>query len=712
MQHVLYLEKIRLRNFMSFGNNWSEIDLDNSPITRIVGFNLDSDSDERNNGVGKSALVQAVNYAMYGIAIDNCMRIGKLVNNINESEMEVQLWFKYDGERYLVERGQAPNKFNVIHLDGSDNGFDDNTRGVSAGSQEILDKMLPPVKVFSHIIGLSIQAQPFLTLGSKDAKQVIECVLGITQLSEKALEIKQSMDRANDLMKQEGFKLDAIRSANGNLRNTIENTKALQTTFLQNKQNAIINLTGELEQLPQDFNLQAEIEAHNINNQRAAEIQRIQNIRQRHQQISELFKSHEQKAASRVAELENMIASIKLIDTATEMQKINAVLAWDERNRANITNQSKKDNLVTRQQSLVNSKQFIQGNIAQLEQTKESLRMCVCSECGTHLEPDDKHRAKVAQTEQQLVDTIEKLKMIDDEYAKLQTEIDAITFDTLPERPQSQWTVETLNGVISRLATLENELQTLKQSNPYYNDMQTSQAEVDSIVEDPVLHERVFCITNSIEHANQINTKIEQTKVRLQNEIDRQDPYVEQIQNLEASLVVEDTTKYERYNTLFTHYQFMYKLLSDKNSYVRKRVIDQNITYLNERLQYYIEMSGTEHLVQFQSDLTVNINLHGIEYDYFQLSTGQRARVNIALSLAMADAYESFGIVTNFRAFDEILDRGLDPDGIKRFWDIIEENATTNQKNTFVISHRSEIRDKDTSLLVVNKQNRFSMIDC
>lgn len=711
MQHVLYLEKIRMRNFMSFGNNWSEVDLNNSPMTRIVGFNLDSDTDERNNGVGKSALLQAVNYAMYGIAIDNCMRIGKLVNNINESEMEVNLWFKYDGERYLVERGQAPNKFNVIHLDDTGNGIDDNTRGVSSGSQEVLDKMLPPAKVFSHIIGLSVQAQPFLKLGSKDAKQVIECVLGIAQLSEKAVEIKQSMDRANDLMKQEGFRLDAIRSTNANLRNTIDNTKNLQATFAQNKQNAIINLTSELNQLPQDFNVQAEIEAHNVNNQRMAEIQRIQNIHRRHQQISELYKSHEQKAAARIAELENMIASIKLIDTTSEMQKINAVLEWDERNRANLSNQNKKDNLVTRQQSLMNSVQFIQGNIKQLEQTKESLRMCVCSECGTHLEPDDKHRAKVAQVEQQLLDMKQKLVDIDSEHAKLQLDIDSITFETLPERPQSQWTVETLNGVMSRLTTLENELQTLKQSNPYYNDMQTIQGEVDSIVEDPTLNERVFCISTSIEHANQINTKIEQTKVRLQNEIDRQDPYVEQIQTLEASLVIEDTTKYERYNTLFTHYQFMYKLLNDKNSYVRKRVIDQNITYLNERLQYYIEMSGTEHLVQFQSDLTVSILLHGIDHDYYQLSTGQRARVNIALSLAMADAYESFGVVTNFRAVDEVLDSGLDPDGIKRFWDIIEENATTSQKNTFVISHRSEIRDKDTSLLVVNYQNRFSNID-
>lgn len=710
MQHELLLEKIRFRNFMSFGNNWSEVDLNNAPITRIIGFNLDSDSDERNNGVGKSALVQAINYGMYGIAIDNCMRIGKLVNNINEGDMEVNLWFRYDGERYLVERGQSPSKFNVRHLSGDTPNVDD-TRGVSAGSQELLDKMFPPVKVFSHIIGLSIQAQPFLTLPTSAAKQVIEYVLGITQLSEKAMEIKQSMDRASDLMKQEGFKLDAVRSANANIRNTIENTKQLQATFLTNKQATINDLSYQLSQLPQDFNVQAEIEAHNINNQRTAELIRIQGIRSRFGKVQEQFNAHQQQAASRVNELETMITSIKLIDTSAEMQKINAVLAWDERNRANQTNQSLKDNLITKQQSLVNSKQYIQGNIDQLIQTKESLRNCVCSECGTHLEPDDKHRAKVAQTDKMLLEMQEKLSTIDTECASLQQQIDAITFETLPERPQSQWTVETLNGVINRLATLENELQTLKQSNPYYNDMLEAQKEVDSIVEDPLLNERVPCITTSIEHANQINTRIEQLKVKLQSEIERTDPYADQIVSLEQTLAVEDATKYERYNTLFTHYQFMYKLLSDKNSYVRKRVIDQNITYLNERLQYYIQESGTEHLVQFQSDLTVNINLHGIEYDYFQLSTGQRARVNIALSLAMADAYESFGTVTNFRAFDEILDRGLDPDGIKRFWDIIEENAVTNQKSSFVISHRSEIREKDTAVLVVNKQHRFSMID-
>ena len=162
---------------------------------------------------------------------------------------------------------------------------------------------------------------------------------------------------------------------------------------------------------------------------------------------------------------------------------------------------------------------------------------------------------------------------------------------------------------------------------------------------------------------------------------------------------------------MYEHQDFLLKLLANKDSHVRKRIIEQNIPFLNKRLSYYIEKSGSNHLVEFMNDLSVDITMNGKSYDYSQLSRGERNRVIISLNLAFRDTYESLYQNINILFVDEIIDNGLDSSGVYNAWSILQDLSATRNKNIYVVSHREELLSKASNILKVLKEDSFSSIE-
>ena len=105
----LTFKKISIRNFLSFGNVPEELDLTSSAYRVIVGKNKDkSDNEDDANGVGKSTLINAVYFALFGQAPGNKINLPSLVNNINKKNMIVKLDFSIDDTDYTIERGRNP----------------------------------------------------------------------------------------------------------------------------------------------------------------------------------------------------------------------------------------------------------------------------------------------------------------------------------------------------------------------------------------------------------------------------------------------------------------------------------------------------------------------------------------------------------------------------------------------------------------------------
>ena len=193
-----------------------------------------------------------------------------------------------------------------------------------------------------------------------------------------------------------------------------------------------------------------------------------------------------------------------------------------------------------------------------------------------------------------------------------------------------------------------------------------------------------------------------------QNEI-KEDPYAEQIEELNKTAIQKiDYTTINELEDLNRHQDFLYKLLTAKDSFIRTRIIEQNLTYLNQRLAYYLGQVKLPHTVTFQSDLTVEIQELGRELDFDNLSRGERNRLILSLSWAFRDVWESLYQQINLLFIDELVDAGMDASGVESSIAVLKDMSRTQQKNIFLISHKDELVSRVNSVLKVVKENGFT----
>ena len=187
------------------------------------------------------------------------------------------------------------------------------------------------------------------------------------------------------------------------------------------------------------------------------------------------------------------------------------------------------------------------------------------------------------------------------------------------------------------------------------------------------------------------------------------DPYAEQIEELNKSAIQKiDYIKANDMEDLHRHQEFLYKLLTAKDSFIRTRIIEQNLTYLNQRLAYYLAQVKLPHTVVFQADLTVQIEELGRELDFDNLSRGERNRLILSLSWAFRDVWESLYQQINLLFIDELIDAGMDSSGVETSMAVLKDMSRTQNKNIFLISHKDELISRVNSVLKVIKENGFT----
>jgi DNA repair exonuclease SbcCD ATPase subunit len=156
------------------------------------------------------------------------------------------------------------------------------------------------------------------------------------------------------------------------------------------------------------------------------------------------------------------------------------------------------------------------------------------------------------------------------------------------------------------------------------------------------------------------------------------------------------------------HMDFLYKLLTSKDSFIRKRIIDQNLAFLNKRLQLYLDKTGLPHQVVFQNDLTVEITELGRDLDFDNLSRGERNRLILSMSWAFRDVWESLYQSINLLFIDELVDNGLDAAGVESALSVLKKMSRERNKNIYLISHKDELSSRVNNILKVIKDNGFT----
>ena len=164
-------------------------------------------------------------------------------------------------------------------------------------------------------------------------------------------------------------------------------------------------------------------------------------------------------------------------------------------------------------------------------------------------------------------------------------------------------------------------------------------------------------------------------------------------------------------NNLKEHQEFLLKLLTSKDSFIRKKIIDQNLAYLNNRLTFYLDKMGLPHSVTFLNDLTVEITQLGQDLDFDNLSRGERNRLILGLSWSFRDVWESLYQNINLLFIDELIDNGLDASGVESALAVLKKMARERNKNIYLISHKDELIGRVNNVLKVIKENGFTSYD-
>jgi DNA repair exonuclease SbcCD ATPase subunit len=117
---------------------------------------------------------------------------------------------------------------------------------------------------------------------------------------------------------------------------------------------------------------------------------------------------------------------------------------------------------------------------------------------------------------------------------------------------------------------------------------------------------------------------------------------------------------------------------------------------------------GLPHTVVFQNDLTVEITQLGQDLDFDNLSRGERNRLILGLSWAFRDVWESLYQNINLLFIDELIDSGMDANGVENSLGILKKMGRERSKNIYLISHRDELVGRVNNVLKVIKENGFT----
>lgn len=679
------LKSITLKNFLSIGAVCQAVNFGSKELTLILGENLDLGGDGSRNGTGKTTLIQALSYVLYGSPINN-IRKDNLVNRTNAKKMLVTLDFSCNGVEYRIERGRKPNllKFYV----NSDLVEDkDDAQGENKYTQAEIEKVLGMSHdMFKHVVVLNTYSEPFLAMRANDQRSIIEQLLGITLLSEKAELIKEKIRINKDNLQEEEFRIKAVEEANKRVKEQIDSLVRRQRLWTIKREEDLASLTKDYNEL-QKIDITEELKAHQDLS--------IWNERKKRQEEYESLLARQtawiQKLNSDVVSLKNRLSDLEKVDIEAEL------IAHSQLTEYDLLTKSREQELLEISRCNREIKK-LEKNIDKLTKEVSTLRDHKCYACGQDLH--DVEHATVLEKKQQSLD--EEQSELDKLTKQLSTLQEKLT--TVPEhKPKTHYDTEI--EAVKHFGEVENIQNQIKEketeTDPYKEQLQ--EIEVIEPGAKPKTHYDTEA--KAIEHRSTVSA-LEKAIENKNNEID---PYAEQIVEMESQALQEISfEKINQLTRLGDHYKFLLDILTNKNSFVRKKIIDQNLAYLNSRLTFYLDKIGLPHSVVFQNDLSVEITELGRELDFHNLSRGEMNRLVLALSFTFRDVWENLYSPINALFVDELIDSGMDGVGIENSLSLLKHMTRNRNKSIWLISHKEELISRVDSVLRVIKEGGFT----
>ncbi len=622
MASALEFRNLGLRNFLSFGPEEIVISLLGDYITVVLGENRDTGGEDSRNGVGKSAIIDALCYVLFGKVIRGISN-QKLVNKLSQKgQMVVWVEFTKDEFFYRVERTERPASLRFFRkpIDSSEDiktkekrkfKFDIAKNKKKDSTGEIIEILGFNITLFEYLVANSSESTEFFRLTEEKQREVVEPLFGFTIMSEKAeLLKKERLNRNKELVQIESA-AEATKQANIRILAQVKDLEEKSSAW-ENKKVATIK---ELQETI------VALEAVNVDD--------------------------EITILKETAELEKALSEVRYrIEDMETRQKARKIAK----------NQHDKD------------AERAMKDISSSQETLSALDKSECPTCHQHWEPEPEVREDAESKSHQ---------------ASMNGQAALAAYEEI-EKEIEQWQ-PLIDGEYGNKSVIEETMTEYGQAELTYT---------------------------SVEEAASAGATLTALQEQLVSSDTETNPHTESISGLKTDAIrVVQEKDIQELRRVIRHYNYLIELLTKKDSFLRKLIIDRWLPILNRRISHWLNILELPHQVTFHPNLSITISLYHEEFDYGNLSKGERTRLRVALNFAFQDVFEFMNYSINLLAVDELIDSGICPRGAENAVTALRMTCATKNKRVFLITHRDDIAARVDDVMMVIKENNISRIE-
>ena len=619
---ALLLRNMGFKNFLSFGNTETVVNLDADLISVVMGENLDTGGEDSRNGVGKSAITDALCYVLFGGTLRGVSN-QKLINDLSRKGQPMVVWVTFDkgNYSYLIERSERPGKLLFLRKDIDDDTdirakekrkyIYDISRNKTETTNEIIEMLGFDLTLFSFLVVNSSESDPFFKLPEGKRRDIVEKLFGFTILSKRAENLKeQRKEEKKEFIRVETEYSTTVK-ANERVESQIAEMNRRSKDWEAKKKRTLADLRSTIAEL-EKVDADGEIEILQL--------------------ADELSAKYKELSAKR--------------------REVNGKVALFEKN------------ITVEKRDINRNNKLVESNAASLATLDKS----ICPTCQQHWEADPAYRTKLEDELTEATDAI------------------ATSTETIKTNQEG------VDAIADEVAAVDAEISVIK-------------VDLDEIAKADLTY-------STIEEASRAGATLMALEDNFKDTESSENPHTSSIESLKKEAIQEvSDSGIKDLKKLIKHYDFLISLLTDKDSYIRKQIIDRWLPKLNQGIAKYLDMLELPHTVKFLPDMSVVILKHGrIEKDYGNLSKGERQRVNIAINFAFQDVFELMNYRINFMAVDELIDNGICNRGAENTVNLLKDMAARKHKRVILITHREDIAARVDDMMIVQKENDISRI--
>ena len=657
---MILFKKIRWRNFLSTGNVFTELDLNSTKTTLIVG----------ENGAGKSTLLDALSFVLFNKPFRKVNK-PQLMNTINKRDLVVEIEFTIGKHEYRVVRGMKPNVFE-LHK----NGILLNQDAENKDYQKILEDQILKInhKSFCQVVVLgSASFVPFMQLPAGQRREVIEDLLDLQNKRDLVVEIEFTIGK-HEYRVVRGMKPNVFElHKNGILLNQdAENKdyqKILEDQILKINHKSFCQVVvlgsasfvpfmqlpaGQRREVIEDLlDLQIFTTMNTLlKDKLAANVAKLteldgktqvleERIKQMKIRRSEIEQANNKMLEEKQAKIEECKSRIAEIDAEIESIKVDG-------KRLSVMIED-KDKVKEKREKLIALRAQIESRMRSFQKTIDFFHDTeTCPTCNQGIDHDFKETT-VTNKKNQLQELIEGISKLEDEKSKVEARMSQIM------------------KIVDDISDLNVKWSTFK----HERELQ------EKILGDLQKETEVVVFTDNIE----------ESEVELDKAIDDYNTEVDERAVLTAASSIL------------------------KDGGIKAKIVKQYVPIINKLINKYL--SAMDFFVAFelneQFEETIKSRFRD-EFSYASFSEGEKMRINLAILFTWrAVAKMRNSINTNLLIMDEVFDSSLDSGGTEEFMKILTN--LTQDTNTFIISHKGDqLFDKFERVIKFEKHKNFSRI--